>query len=68
MQQYMSPCIKCPLFGPFVFDIFIKGLNNSTESWIIKSEGDVSWRERDRFNRGTSFGTWSIIKSLEPTR
>ena len=43
-----------PLFGLVLFDIFIKGLNNGTESWIIKSVGDTELGESgSRFNSGT---------------
>lgn len=39
----MSSGIKSLLSGPVLFDIFIKGLNNGPEGWIIKSGEMWSW-------------------------
>lgn len=52
----MSSGIKSLLSGPVLFDIFIKGLNNGPEGWIIKSGGDVELREgRNQCDMGQDF-------------
>ena len=55
--------------GPVLFDVFIKGWNNDTESQIIKSVGDMGPGESGmELIVEPGFDTWSIIKSREPGR